>query len=322
VVGKGLVESILLKRKVLRRELGLDIVVTAICEREGCVEDENGIDLPKVLNLAKKGKLIHHPNFSPTPTLEVLDKAPADVMIELTPGKLPDANPGREHILKALSKGMHVVTSNKAPLATDYHNLVQVAEKNERKLLFEAAVGGAIPVIRTGKAIKEYDTITSIHGILNGTTNFILDKMGEEGIDLKMALKEAQELGIAEPDPRYDIEGIDSAAKLVILANALMDMKVEYGDVKVEGISEITPEAISLAREHNYVIKLIADVSELRVGPRLVPSSHPLNIKGTLNAIMLKTELAGELSFIGKGAGPKETSSALLSDIIEIGLGS
>ncbi|MEM2192707.1 MAG: homoserine dehydrogenase, partial [Candidatus Hadarchaeales archaeon] len=162
--------------------------------------------------------------------------------------------------------------------------------------------------------------IEEIRGVLNGTTNYILTRMAEEGAPFDIVLREAQELGIAEKDPTLDVEGIDTSCKLVILSNALLGEDARLEDVKRCGIRKITPEAIRLAKEAGKVIKLvgIARRGYLEVSPRLVPLEHPLAVGGTLNAVTLKLDLAREISITGFGAGPKETSSSLLGDLIDI----
>ena len=162
------------------------------------------------------------------------------------------------------------------------------------------------------------DRVIRISGILNGTTNYILSRMFFEEIGFEIALKEAQERGIAEKDPSYDVDGIDAACKLVILANALMKRDVGFGDVERVGIRGITQEAVSLAKKANYAIKLIGTIDRrLEVAPKLVPVNHPLCVHGTLNAIHLETDLAREITLVGYGAG-KETVSAILNDLITV----
>jgi homoserine dehydrogenase len=166
--------------------------------------------------------------------------------------------------------------------------------------------------------------ITSIKGIFNGTCNYILTRMADEGLPYDMVLSEAKELGIAEADPTYDVEGIDAALKLVILANAVFGMGVSLGDVDRVGISSVSLEALKLAGEAGMVIKLIGEVYPngeervLKVSPRLVPKNHPLAVQGTLNAALIQTKLAGDIFVIGKGAGSIETASAILSDMLYI----
>lgn len=177
-----------------------------------------------------------------------------------------------------------------------------------------------MPIINLAKETLAGNEILSIRGILNGTTNYILTKMEKEGLDFETALKEAKELGIAETDPTQDIEGLDTAAKIVILANSIMGMNKTIKDVKVKGISRITPEALFLANKRGYTIKLIGQIKDgyLIVEPMLVPIDSPLNVKGTLNVAMFETDLAKEVVVVGRGAGPIETASAILSDLIHI----
>jgi homoserine dehydrogenase len=256
------------------------------------------------------------------------DKAPEelllsldyDTLIETTPTNIVDAEPGLSNILTALNAGKNVITSNKGPLALKYREVSSAAARNGVQLRFEGSVGGAMPVINLSRELLMGEHIYSLRGILNGTCNFILNRMKDEGLSFNAALKEAQEMGIAERDPTYDIEGIDSACKLAILANAIFDMDVTYADVMRTGISKITEEAIILASEQKKVIRLIGEISDdkLEVSPRLIPVGHPLAIGGTLNIVQLITDLAGDVTIAGRGAGRKETASAILSDILAI----
>jgi len=177
-----------------------------------------------------------------------------------------------------------------------------------------------MPIINFAQETLPSCKIKSIIGILNGTTNFILSRMTAEGSSYEQTLKEAQELGIAETDPTQDVEGLDAACKSVILANAVLGRECTLGDVEVTGITNITPEAIELAKEDGYLIKLIAEISDniLRVSPRLVKETSPYAVDGTLNMATLRTDLAGEVTVIGRGAGSLETASAILTDIINI----
>jgi homoserine dehydrogenase len=159
-----------------------------------------------------------------------------------------------------------------------------------------------------------------MEGILNGTTNYILTKMCKGGMDLDTALHEAQELGYAEADPTYDVEGIDAAAKAVILANDIMGWNKKFDEVKINGIMGVTKEAVQLAKKNGYVIKLIAGIRDnsLSVGPKLVPEGHPLNVQSNLNAVMFKTDIGRDVTIVGRGAGGRETQSAIFSDIVRI----
>ena len=309
-IGKGLAESIHKKGRRIK-QCGYSLKVVAICEAKGSLIDEKGLNLEKILTnpVLKWGKM---------KTVDVIHNVNADIVLELTPGNIETGEPGLTHIMEALKSKKHVVTSNKSPIAVAYDKLMKTAEKNNVKLLFEATVGGAIPAINTFKKELVANTPKNIYGIMNGTTNFILSKMSEEGVNFNSALAEAQELGFAESDPTYDIKGIDSAVKVVILAHTLFDKKIKISSMDIEGIDRITSDSIELAKNHGYDIRLVGDVAAGRVSPVLVPRDHPLNVGGNLNAIMVETDLAKQLTIIGHGAGPKQTSSAILSDIISI----
>jgi homoserine dehydrogenase len=177
-----------------------------------------------------------------------------------------------------------------------------------------------MPIINFAHETLSGCEIKSIYGILNGTTNYILSRMAKEGSSYNQTLNEAKEMGIAETDPTQDVEGEDAACKVVILANSIMNMNVTYNDVIVKGISQITPESIQLAKKEGYLIKLIGEVSpdSLEVSPRLVSEGSPFAVEGTLNVATLKTDLADDVTVVGKGAGSIETASAILSDLISI----
>ncbi len=308
-IGKAFVSTLHEKAGRLR-DLGYDIMVVGVCEKDGSVVDEGGIDLGRLMD----GKI----RWGKAKTLDVIRDVEADIVLELTPGNVKTGEPGLGHIKAALGSGKHVVTSNKSPLVLDYAGLARLARERGVMLKFEATVGGAIPVVNTCLNELKCNGIRNVYGILNGTTNYILSKMAEEGVDFQSALAEAQSLGLAEPDPGYDIDGVDTAAKVVILANAVMGGNVRLGDIRVEGISSVSAEAVELALEHGFVVKLVGDVAGRRVGPRLVPQEHPLNVSGSLNAILVETDVAGDITLTGAGAGPRETSSALLGDVLEV----
>jgi homoserine dehydrogenase len=241
-------------------------------------------------------------------------------VIETTPTDIKTGGPGLQNMFTAFETGKDVITSNKGPLTLKYKELLETAKAAGSKFRFEATVGGSMPIINLANEVLAGNRIISIKGILNGTCNYILTRMLEERASYTDILAESMELGIAETDPTYDVEGIDTACKLVILANAIFGLNATYNNVEVTGITKITPEALEMAYERGHVIKLIGEVSreKIQVAPRLVPIKHPLAVGGTLNVASVYTELAGEITVTGKGAGPIETSSAVLSDLIAI----
>jgi homoserine dehydrogenase len=317
-VGGGVAEVIRRKREELARKYGLDIKIVGIADLKGVIVDEDGVSEEAIRALKTGNKSLGKSDMT---SVEIIREVEHEVMVEATPTNVETGEPGLTHIITALESGKHVVTSNKGPLALEYARLMELAATKEKVLRFEATVGGAMPIFSLVKEDLAGNEILSITGILNGTCNYILTRMAEEGLPYEHVLKEAQEIGIAEANPSQDVEGMDTAVKLVILANSIFGRNAAYKDVEVTGITEITPDALTLADEAGYVIKLIGEVDRegnLKVAPRLVPKDDPLNVGGTLNVATIKTDLAGDITVIGKGAGPIEAASAILSDIIGI----
>jgi homoserine dehydrogenase len=248
----------------------------------------------------------------------------ADVVIELMGG----IEPARSHILQALNSGADVITANKALIATHGPELFAAAEQVGAQIYYEAAVAGAIPIIRPLRDSLAGDRVERILGIVNGTTNYILDRMDSEGDSMEAALAAATELGYAEADPTADIEGFDAAQKAAILASLAFHTTVPIEGVHREGITSVTAEQVAAARNAGYVIKLLAICERLtdasgtegvsaRVYPALIPRSHPLgNVREAKNAVFIEAESAGDLMFYGAGAGGKETASAVLGDLV------
>ncbi|MCQ8902561.1 MAG: homoserine dehydrogenase [Methanothrix sp.] len=313
VVGHGVVDVISRKRKMLR-ELGLDLKIVSITDHTGTLVEEDGISGEKVLG----NRTLQDIANSEMSAKETIRSVNSELVVEVTPTNIVHGQPGLGHMEEALANGKHVVTSNKGPLVVAYNKLKRLADDNGVMLKFEATVGGTMPLINLIERTLVGNTILGIRGIFNGTCNYILTRMADEQYPFSRALAEAQELGYAEADPTYDIEGVDTAAKIVILANAIFNMNVKYNDVQVRGITEITPEALALAKKHGYVIKLIGEVPALTVRPMLVPIRSPLAVGSTLNAAAIYTDLSGTITVTGLGAGGVETAAAILSDIVSI----
>lgn len=314
-IGRHLSQAIYAKRETLKK-VDKDFKLIGVSEIDGYIYDEKGLNLEK---LASIKKLPEYKNFAKGKTaVELIEDSDADIMIETTHTNIKDGQPGLTHIEKALGKGMHVVTSNKGPMVVAFKKLTDLAKKKDCELRYEATVAGALPVFSLVRDCLQGDKILKISGILNGTSNYILSRMYFESMSFELALREAQERGITEADPSYDIDGIDAACKVVILANALMNRNVKFKDVERVGIGKITPEAVNLAKQAGYAIKLIGTVDEtLEVSPRLILENHPLCVHGTLNALHIEADLAGEITVVGYGAG-KETVSAIMNDVISI----
>ncbi|HEX6518371.1 MAG TPA: homoserine dehydrogenase [Nocardioidaceae bacterium] len=248
-----------------------------------------------------------------------------DLVVEVIGG----IEPARSLVLAALESGASVVTANKALLAEDGATLFAAAEKAGRDIYFEAAVAGAIPILRPLRESLAGDKVRRVLGIVNGTTNFILDKMDSSGAGFAEALEEAQELGYAEADPTADVEGYDAAAKAAILASLAFHTRVSAADVHREGISEVSPSDVASARAMGCVVKLLA-ICELREGPEgpavsarvhpaMIPRTHPLaSVREAFNAVFVESDAAGRLMFYGPGAGGAPTASAVLGDLVTV----
>ncbi|MEN8707405.1 MAG: homoserine dehydrogenase [Nocardioides marinisabuli] len=249
-----------------------------------------------------------------------------DLVVEVIGG----IEPARSLILSALENGASVVTANKALLAEDGPTLFEAAAKAGRDLYYEAAVAGAIPILRPLRESLAGDKVTRVLGIVNGTTNFILDKMDSSGAGFGDALEEAQELGYAEADPTADVEGFDAAAKAAILASLAFHTRVTASDVHREGITEVSAADVASATEMGCVVKLLAicelreqpggeEAVSVRVHPAMIPRTHPLaSVREAFNAVFVESEAAGQLMFYGPGAGGSPTASAVLGDLVTV----
>ena len=305
-VGAGVVKILLTRRDMLEERAGGRLTLGAIADAD-LTRPREGLDLaalPMVNDAAK-----------------VLDDPSIHVVIELIGG----LEPARTFILKALAAGKHVVTANKALLAHHGAELYDAARRRGVSLGFEAAVAGGIPLIRAVKEGLVANRVLSLAGIVNGTCNYILSKMTDEGLDFLLVLKEAQAHGYAEADPTLDIEGMDSAHKLQILVALAFRTFVELKDIHTEGITRVTAQDIEYARELGYRIKLLAIAKaadgavEARVHPTMIPAASPLAaVSGVFNAVFLTGDAVGDLMFYGRGAGQMPTASAVWSDVLEV----
>jgi len=316
-VGQGFAEVLADRMEFLNKRYGRDVRIVLVMDSKTYVSDPNGLSpLDLVKTKMETGRVGTKTYTDP---VAVLDSVEYDILAEVSPTDVKTGGVGLKNITHALECKKDVITVNKGPLALKFNELISIAKKNKCKFRFEGSVGGAMPIINLCYENLVGEKIQSVRGILNGTCNFILSKM-DNGQSFEQALKEAQQMGYAETDPTNDIEGYDSACKVVILANSIFRRNVTFKDVDITGIASITSEAISLAASHNMAIRLIGEVSEtkLEVAPRLIPKGHPLAISGTLNAAQIVTDLAGPITITGRGAGRKETASAMLSDLISI----
>lgn len=305
-IGTGTYKTLEMNRNEIETTLNAKVEIVKILERD--TERDRGIVIPK-------------DKFTSDPD-EIFKDPEIDIVIELLGG----IEPATTFILSAMENGKHVVTANKAAIAANYKKLMETAKANNVIFKFEASVGGGIPILGTLTGPLRANKFEEVLGILNGTTNYILTMMTQEGLDYDTALKDAQAQGFAEADPTADVEGIDAANKLTILMALMFDKYVAPQDIPTTGISGVTKEEIEEARANNCTIKLIAQAKKLENGdveyavkPMHLDNSHPLaSINKEFNAVFVKGNAVDDLMFYGKGAGPFPTGSAVLGDVIEI----
>jgi homoserine dehydrogenase len=303
-VGSALVELLAEQADAIESRTGLRLEVAAVAVRN--VSRERDVELPERLLTRDAAAVAINPEI--------------DIVVEVIGG----IEPARELILAALAHGKPVVTANKELLANVGAELFTAAAEANRDLLFEAAVAGGIPLIRALRESLRGEPIRRVMGIVNGTTNYILTKMSEEGADYGTALAEAQRLGYAERDPTADVEGFDAGAKAAIIASIAFGARVVAGDVYHEGISRVTSEDIAVAHRLGYVVKLLAICERVdgsvavRVHPAMVPATHPLaSVRESYNAVFIEGDAVGNLMLFGRGAGGRPTASAVLGDVID-----
>ena len=320
VVGQSLVKLFNSRSEDLYAKYGLKPRVVGVFDSKGSAVDKAGLDLERLVEVKKKfGTVKNYANTKNNMSgIDMIKNIEADVLIETTASNYKDAEPGMTHIISAMKKRMHVISVNKGPLALAFPSLMELATYNQVIFKFSGTVGGGTPILDYAKNSLRGERITSFSGILNGTTNYILTNMAK-GLTFETALKDAKDKGYVEADESLDLDGLDAAAKLVILANWVMDMKVTMPDINCKGIRNVTTDDIKKATKNNCAIKLIASCNkELVVEPKQVSTDDPLCVNGTLNAIAFTSEHSGTQTIIGKGAGGMETASSILRDLLDI----
>ncbi len=304
-VGTGTVSILLEKKDVLKERLGFEINLRKIAVRD--IGRDRGVKVPEGVLTTDVDTVLNDPHI--------------DIVVEVIGG----IRPAKDFILKAISNGKHVVTANKALLATEGNEIFTAAQKAGVEIGFEASVAGGIPIIKVIREGLVANRIKAIYGIINGTSNYILTKMTDENVEFSVALKEAQKLGYAEADPTLDIEGIDSAHKLAILAYLSYGIPIPYKDIYTEGIFKISSQDIDFASELGYKVKLLAIAKEkdseveLRVHPTMIPKDYLISkVDGPFNAVYVEGDATGSTLYYGRGAGAMPTGSAVVSDIVDI----
>ncbi len=322
VVAQSLTKMLAMRKMDLLKRHGIHPRVVAIVDRGGSAVNPKGLELEETRKTKNESGTVaavpEYGNFGKS-AINIIDEVDAEVVVEATPTNLETGEPGISHIEAALKSGKHVVTVNKGPLALALPSLLEMATFNGVCLHFSGTVGGGTPILDFGRKCLSSDRLLSIEGILNGTTNFMLTEMDRYGLTFEEALRSAQEKGYAEADPSLDVDGLDSAAKLTIMANWLVEKEVTLEDVSIKGIRGLEPKDLKHASSRGYAIKLIGRIEDdLKVEPVEIKRDDPLCITGTFNAVRFKSEFAGDEIIIGKGAGGPETASAILRDLCNI----
>ncbi|MFZ3209594.1 MAG: homoserine dehydrogenase [Geobacteraceae bacterium] len=304
-VGTGVVKLLDKNGPLIEEKLGARLILKRIADLD--ITRDRGVAVSPEVLTTSADELLNDPEIA--------------IVIELIGG----CDPARRFVLKAIENGKHLVTANKALLALHGEEIYAAAARHGVEVLYEAAVGGGIPILSAIKGNMAGNNFTTVMGILNGTCNYILSKMTQEGTDFSEALKKAQQLGYAEADPTLDIEGIDTAHKLSILLSLCFGSTVAFRDIHTEGISSISAIDINFARDFGYKIKLLAigkrdgDRIEARVHPTMIPVNHPLaDVDGAFNAIRLTGDFVGPVMLYGRGAGMESTASAVVGDLLDI----
>jgi len=304
-VGTGSVRILLGNKEILKERIGFEINLRRIADLD--IVRDRGINIPKDILTTDVDALLNDPDI--------------DIVVELIGG----IRPAKDFILKAISNRKHVVTANKALLATAGNEIFTAAHQAGVEIGFEASVAGGIPIIKVIRESLVANRIKAVYGIINGTSNYILTKMTEENVEFSEALKEAQDLGYAEADPALDVEGIDSAHKLAILASLSYNIPISYEEIYTEGISKISPQDIGFGSDLGYKVKLLAIAKEsdnkveIRVHPTMLPKEYLISkVDGPFNAIYVEGDATGATLYYGRGAGDMPTGSAVVSDIVDI----
>ena len=319
VVAQSFTSLLVSRSNELYSKYGLKPRIVGVFDSKGSAYDSAGLNLKKLLDAKKKsGSVKAYKTKSQVSGIEMIKTIDADVVIETTASNYKDAEPGMSHIITAMKQKMHVISVNKGPLALAFPSLMELAEFNQVLLRFSGTVGGGAPILDYAKNSLLGEKIISFQGILNGTTNYILSNM-TDGMSFDEALSDAKQKGYVEADESLDLDGLDAGAKLVILANWIMGMKVTMPDITRKGIRDVNTDDIKKAQKNSSSIKLIASCDDtLTVSPIEVKNDDPLCVNGTLNAIAFTSKHSGTQTIIGRGAGGIETASSIIRDLIDI----
>ena len=331
-VGQAFAGLLPQKQSFLRERFGVDLRIVGAVDSGnengyGSAYSAIGLDSLTLLDVKRKsGSVSAYPSAGCRDSVfDLIKNSEADMLLEMTPTNLDNGEPGLSYVRAALERGMHVVTSNKGPLVFGWNESRRIARSKGVEFRFGAAVAGALPVIPTGYYSLMGSEVSSIQGILNGTTNYILTQMEQKGMTMKDALTEAQRRGIAETNPRLDVEGFDTAFKLLIATNAIMGADAKLSDIQIQGIQNVSMEQVRAANEKGNTLKLIGRAArvdssiEMKVGVEEIDANHPFRwVSGVWKSVLFNTDLLGEVLVTGGASSPKLTAGAILRDVLNV----
>lgn len=325
-VGKAFIRLLVDKERYLRDKYTLIINIKYIIKSDGGIYNPEGINLRDLITFLENGKNIQDYEYWKNINIDsIVKNNDIDTLVELTSTNIVDGEPGLTHIRKALENNINVVTGNKGPILLKYKELNEIAKRNGLALKIGCTTGGALPSINGGLYDVAGSEINSIEGILNGTTNYILSEMMDNELSYEEALVNAQELGIAEADPTLDVEGFDSASKITILANVLMNADIKLEDLYIEGITKVNKEKLKELKQQSKKLKLIAKVErenkeiKVYVKPIAIDNNHPLySVDYKNKGIYFNTDTLGDIALIGGASGTINAAASILRDIVLI----
>ncbi len=326
-VGRHFARLVSERAPEISKKYGFELSLRAVAELNGGVLSSGPIDISELLRCWEAGAIWSYPEAGTTASkgVEIIRQCEADVLVEATPTNIVDGEPGISHFRTAMQRGMHVVTLSKGPMVVAFREMMEVAKHNAVSLRYSGATAAALPAFDVASHCLAGSSITLFEGILNGTTNYVLDQMASRKITYKEALGEAQQLGVAEPDPTLDVSGWDTACKTIILANSIFGSDIKPDDLNVEGITHLLPEDVDRALARGNVLKLIGRAAieggelKVSVAPQQISEEHMFAaVRGTTKAVRFESDTMGELVVMGGKSDPRAAAAAALKDVINI----
>lgn len=325
LIGFGAVGKSFVKLLEMKKDLLHDVNLKYIIKSDGGIYDEDGLNIDELMEYTNNKKIQNHPMWSDISIKNILENKDVDILIELTSTNIVDGEPGYTHIRESLKNGIDVVTGNKGPILLHYKELRGLANKNNLYLKIGCTTGGALPSVNAGTTDVLGAQVTEITGVLNGTTNFILEEMLKNRVEYEEALKKAQDLNIAEKDPSLDVLGYDTAVKMAILSEVIWNVDFDFDKLDINGITNVKLDDLLSAEANDDKVKLVARASYLdgnfkfEVKPTVISSDHPLySVDGKNKGVHYKTDILGDITVTGGASAPLNAAASILRDLLYI----